>query len=872
MITSPEEPIPAALLGRKLWRGTQKVLVRAAHFREFRVAYAMFAVLVLLATTVLWALLGARLQSHNADQLSDPYLLSNLKTFHGAAFPGAHTMLLKWPVFWLIGVFGVTSFHLLVATVMVVIVTIATLVVVLYKIDRRPLTFGTICLGLSLALLLVPAQPYAGGLLPVNMAMLTTRNLEYAVYLAALVMFARAQRLRTWSFVAATALLTVLVASDKLFLSLSLGGALLALLMYAGLRAWKFATFAVYWLIGSLVAAAGAAVILASLSATHITHIVNSNSASPYSLVSGAQNIALGIAYSILGLFTNAGANPVYDNLVLRQLPHNLERRLWSLSGPAYVVAAVTLLYAVLLAWRIAWRRPQKKPRVTPSVASLLALGLIWSTVAAYGVFIVTNHYYAVDARYLTVGLFALAVGVSVELRRCLVERPVVLLSIGCVLATAIVIAAATSIRISDHQTAALSSIDKRNTHVATVLRQHKVKLLVGDYWRVLPIKLAMRGSMNVMPLTTCTQPQTVLTSTDWQPDLRRTNFAYLLTLSGSLTTFPNCTVDQVVAAYGRPNATQLIAGKLGNPSEMILFYDRGSHPDPLPPPVHTVQASTVLPIPLDQLPNANCLGRPTVMNVVAHQDDDLLFLNPDLQHEIQAGDCVHTVFLTAGNDGQGRPYWLSRQLGAEAAYNTMIGTRSVWVQRTVKLTDNEYITVANPSGNQRVSLIFMNLPDGYIDGRGFPMSDYKSLAKLQSGAIASIQTVDGQSSYTATQLVKALVQLMELYRPSEIHTQADLTGVPDPDHSDHTTTSKFTLAAATAYDQEEFLGQVVTPLKRYIGYPIQAYPANVSGADLAEKRAAFFAYGQFDGGVCTTVAACQTTTYGLYLERQYTR
>jgi len=867
--TAPEEPIPAAVLGRKLWRGTQKVLTSAAHFREFRVAYAMFAVLVLFATTLLWALLGARLQSHNADQLSDPYLFSSLRTFHGAAFPGAHTMLLKWPVFWLVSVFGVTSLHLLVATTAIVVVTVGTLVAVLYKIDRRPLTFGTICLGLSLALLLVPAQPYAGGLLPVNMAMLTTRNIEYAVYLAVLILLARAARIKTWSFAVATLLLALLVASDKLFLSLSLGGALLALVVYAGLRAWKFVTFAVHWLIGSLLAAVAAAAILAGISAAHITHIVSGTATSPYNLVSGAQNVILGVAYSILGLFTNAGANPVYDNLVLRQLPHSLERRLWSLSGPAYIVASLALLYALLLAWRIAWQTPRSKPRAAPSTATLLALGLIWSTVAAYGVFIVTKHYYAVDARYLTIGLFALTISVSVGLRRTS-ERPAALLLIACVLIAAITVAASTSMHISDRQTAALSGINNRDARITAVLQQHKVKLLVGDYWRVLPVKLAMQGTVNVMPLATCTEPETVLTSTAWQPDLHKTGFAYLLTLSGSLTGFPDCTAKQVVAAYGQPNATQLIAGKLGNPDEMILFYDHGSGPDVAPAKVAAV-AQAVLPIAPDQLPDTGCMGYPTVMNVVAHQDDDLLFLNPDLEHEIEAGDCVRTVFITAGNDGLGRPYWLSRQLGSEAAYSTMIGTKSIWVQRTVELAKNEYVTVANPDGNRKVSLIFMNLPDGNIDGQGFPMSNYASLAKLQSGAIAGIRTVDGQSSYSASQLVKAIAQLMELYRPSEIHTQADLTGGPDPDHPDHIATSKFTQAAATVYDQEEFVGQVTTPLKRYIGYPIQTYPANVSGVDVAEKQAAFFAYGQFDTGVCTTVIACQSMTYGAYLERQYT-
>src|SRR5215475_11483965 len=44
------------------------------------------------------------------------------------------------------------------------------------------------------------------------------------------------------------------------------------------------------------------------------------------------------------------------------------------------------------------------------------------------------------------------------------------------------------------------------------------------------------------------------------------------------------------------------------------------------------------------------CNGRS--MNIVAHEDDDLLFLSPDLIHDIQSGRCVRTIFVTAGDAG----------------------------------------------------------------------------------------------------------------------------------------------------------------------------------------------------------------------------
>lgn len=58
-----------------------------------------------------------------------------------------------------------------------------------------------------------------------------------------------------------------------------------------------------------------------------------------------------------------------------------------------------------------------------------------------------------------------------------------------------------------------------------------------------------------------------------------------------------------------------------------------------------------------------------STLNVVAHEDDDLLFLSPDLLHNIQAGRCVRTVFVTAGDSGAGAGYWQGREAGSKAAY-----------------------------------------------------------------------------------------------------------------------------------------------------------------------------------------------------------
>jgi LmbE family N-acetylglucosaminyl deacetylase len=860
---------PLVLFSRKVSRLTIHFLARSAKRPWFKRSYAIAAVLILLATTIFWALLGARLQSHNADQLSDPYLFTNWQTFHGAFFPGSHTFLLKWPIFALLGLIGISSTTLLFATVTITVLTVAIFALILYKIDGRPLVFGTVCLGLALVLLLIPAQAYSGGLLPVNMAMLTTRNLEYVVYLGTLIVFARANRMLSLNFMFGVVLLTVLIASDKLFLSMSAGGALLALVAYALVGNWSLTTFAVKWLTGTIFAAIGSVGLLLTISSLHITHLA-STATSPYSIIHDAKHFLLGTVYSVLGLFTNSGANPVYDNRVISQLPGSLVHRLWSLTGLCYGVTICLVVYAVLRTWQHLWPTLRATPRqAKQTTADLLALALIWSTMASFAVFIVTDHYYAVDARYLAISMFALVITISVSLRRRQWPWPEDLLLIGGIFILAIGFAVVMATRIASNQTAALDGLTARNSLVVAALERHRVDVLVGDYWRVLPIKLASQGSLTTKPLINCSQSTPTLTSTTWQPDIRLHSFAYLITLDGSLTNFPACSFAQVTAVYGHPNATQIIAGTLTKPTEALLFYDQGIRPHNA---VTYSSMPPVLPVGLDKIAGNSCTQQ-TTMNIVAHQDDDLLFLSPDLLHEIRAGQCVRSIYLTAGDAGHDKFYWLSRQSGTEAAYNEMIGTKAIWDQQTVTLAPDEYVTIASPHDNPRISLIFFNLPDGNLVGQGFPVSRFESLAKLRQGTIPNVRTVDAQSIYTSQGLTTALTMLMNVYQPSAIHTQADVQSDLYPDHSDHITTGLFAQAASDQYSQQHFGGALSLPLTRYIGYPTHAYTANVVGSDLAQKEAAFLAYGEHDGGVCHTLQQCDgTATYGTYMSRQYTQ
>jgi LmbE family N-acetylglucosaminyl deacetylase len=262
--------------------------------------------------------------------------------------------------------------------------------------------------------------------------------------------------------------------------------------------------------------------------------------------------------------------------------------------------------------------------------------------------------------------------------------------------------------------------------------------------------------------------------------------------------------------------------------------------------------------------PSGDCTHG-TTMNIVAHEDDDILFMNPDLQHDIQAGMCVTTVYLTAGDGGRGPGYWERRERAIEAVYSQMYQQTNDWQLHSVLLNQHN-ITLARLPQTPSLTLVFLRLPDGNLRGTGFPETGYQSLVALESGQISSIHSVDGASTYTSDQLVYGLTTLMNIYNPSKINTQNYTGRLDDGDHSDHHAAGAFAALAYSAYHKDSIL-------RAYAGYTIRNMDQNVTGSDLEAKQATFLTYATNDPIACISIQICEReSSYGAYLERQYSR
>jgi LmbE family N-acetylglucosaminyl deacetylase len=248
-----------------------------------------------------------------------------------------------------------------------------------------------------------------------------------------------------------------------------------------------------------------------------------------------------------------------------------------------------------------------------------------------------------------------------------------------------------------------------------------------------------------------------------------------------------------------------------------------------------------------------------TTLNIVAHEDDDLLFLSPDLLHAVQSGHNVRTIFLTAGDGGARADYWEDREAGVKAAYAQMCGTANSWTQTDAGIAEHP-IPVFTLSAYLSVSLAFMRLPDGNANGSGFPSTNHEALQKLWTGKISTINAIDGSSSYSKAALINTLTSLMSSFQPDQINTQDYIGTYGDGDHSDHHTVAYIVRAAAQQYTHPY-------RLTGYEDYNTSFLPANVTGADLVAKQNAFYTYAQNDILVCKCTSPCYTQ----WLQRQYT-
>ncbi|WP_171898835.1 PIG-L family deacetylase, partial [Curtobacterium sp. UCD-KPL2560] len=266
-----------------------------------------------------------------------------------------------------------------------------------------------------------------------------------------------------------------------------------------------------------------------------------------------------------------------------------------------------------------------------------------------------------------------------------------------------------------------------------------------------------------------------------------------------------------------------------------------------------------------DAAAGAGCAAG-SVLNVVAHPDDDLLFQGTQLRSDIEAGRCVRSVVVTAGDAGYPRWYWGERQTGLMAAYAGIAGAPSDWTTGSTVVAGHTVHTETLTAA-PRISLVFLELPDGNVEGNGFWADGYQSLEHLYEGSLDAIDSVADAThptSYTLSDLRATLLALVRWTAPSSIHTLDHEGSYGDGDHSDHHTVAYLT-------DEVQRASGTSHGFTGFMGYPIADRPTNLTAAQTDAKAGAFFTYAAHDDQTCTSRAACADRWEDAWFSRQYT-
>ena len=225
-----------------------------------------------------------------------------------------------------------------------------------------------------------------------------------------------------------------------------------------------------------------------------------------------------------------------------------------------------------------------------------------------------------------------------------------------------------------------------------------------------------------------------------------------------------------------------------------------------------------------------------TLVTVVAHLDDDLLFVNPGISDKLDAGWCVTTVHLIGGANGAKFDYVLRRESGTKLAYARMAGVPDQWQESTVTFAGkpvHQFVLAQQP----RVKLLELRLPGGGVRGGKVPLGLLwdrgQTLTTYPMHADGTGPAIYDRASLSAT-LRAILSQATELY-----------TLNPDTvafmEHPDHIYAARITRVVAQSLKRN-------LPISYHVTYPTGGLPKNLDAEQTLRKRDVVGSYFSVDG------------------------
>lgn len=212
---------------------------------------------------------------------------------------------------------------------------------------------------------------------------------------------------------------------------------------------------------------------------------------------------------------------------------------------------------------------------------------------------------------------------------------------------------------------------------------------------------------------------------------------------------------------------------------------------------------------------------------VVAHPDDDILLMGPNLVNDIVNGYPTVIIVVTAGDAGNGHgaasPYGLSsgqfnnlNQQYYRTRLNARLNALASWIPESTKTTYRNWTWIDENFGSHapaverwflgNVVAYHLNLPDE-------PEASATKLTNLYEGRSASLSDIRGINTYTAPQLREVIRQIISRNNrntPTLVVNYHEYR--PGSDHPDHFTVGRFVHHAIEEAPAYACMSQAIYP------------------------------------------------------------
>ncbi|MFF8843833.1 PIG-L family deacetylase [Streptomyces sp. NPDC015127] len=276
--------------------------------------------------------------------------------------------------------------------------------------------------------------------------------------------------------------------------------------------------------------------------------------------------------------------------------------------------------------------------------------------------------------------------------------------------------------------------------------------------------------------------------------------------------------------------------------------------------------------------------GSASVVQIVAHPDDDLFFMNPDTRQSIDSGSRLTSVYLTAGeSDGVNaartgplapsvRPaadkarYAEARQNGIRAAYAEMAtgDRRSPWRRTAIPTAGGGTAELDVLAARPEISLVWVQLREAGSVSGDRPVS----LHGLWDGRVAELPAqlasgspVKREFAYDKEQVVDTVAGLLKRFAPTHVRMQDPTPGLVagtdrPTDHQDHLFGARFAQAALVRYAQMP--DHPAFSVQNYLGYFTSGLPRTLDPDTAAAKLHTMHTYAWTDeANYCGAEAGC---------------